>query len=323
MKALQINATGSLDELTLRDVPEPSAGPSDVRIRVEAAGVNPSDVGIVLGRFPQLVLPRTLGRDFSGTVLDGPPELVGKAVWGTGGGELGLTRDGAHAEMLVVPASAVALRPPHLSAAGAAAIGTPFLTAWSALVDLGGLKPGEWAIVSGAAGAVGTASVQVAKVIGARCVAFVRSSDDVSELEQIGVDAIVRSDREDLSARVKELTGGSGAGAATNAVGAPVFAPLVDALGKGGRMVIFSAAGGRDVQFDLFAFYRKHLAFYGLDTAAFPLEHVGEVLSRLSPYFESGKLGEPAVAGRYPLDKAREAYERVRAGERGKVVILP
>jgi NADPH:quinone reductase len=80
MKALRIDRTGSLDALAVREVPRPAAGPNDVRIRIEASGVNPSDVGIALGRFPHLVLPRTLGRDFVGTVIDGSPELSGKAV---------------------------------------------------------------------------------------------------------------------------------------------------------------------------------------------------------------------------------------------------
>lgn len=323
MKALRIDRTGSLDVLTVRDLPEPVAEQSAVRIRVEAAGVNPSDIGIALGRFPQLVLPRTLGRDFAGTVVDGPPNLAGKPVWGTGGGELGLTRDGAHAKMLVVPPGAVASRPSHLSVEGAAAMGTPFLTAWSSLVDLGRLTSGEWVIISGAAGSVGTASVQIAKALGARPIALVQSSDDVSELATIGVEAIVRSDRDDLAVRVNELTGGAGAQLATNAVGSPIFASLFDALGKDGRMVIFSAAAGKMAELDMFKFYRKRLTFYGLDTASFPLHRVGEILSRINPYIESGQLREPKVAYTFPLDRARQAYERVHDGAQGKVVILP
>ncbi len=323
MKALRIDATGSLDVLAIRDVSESPVGSNDVRVRIEAAGVNPSDIGIALGRFPQLVLPRTLGRDFAGTVVDGPPNLVGKPVWGTGGGELGLTRDGAHAETLVIPADAVAPRPSHLSTQGAAAMGTPFLTAWSSLVDLGHVRPGEWVVVSGAAGSVGIASVQIATALGAHPIALVQSSDDPSELAAMGVDAIVYSDRDDVAARVNEMTGGAGAQLATNAVGAPIFTSLVDALGKDGRMVIFSAAAGRMAELDLFTFYRKRLTFYGLDTASFPLDRVAEVLSRVNPYIESGQLREPSVAAAYPLDGAREAYERVHAGSGGKVVITP
>jgi NADPH2:quinone reductase len=321
MKALRIDRTGSLDALEIRDLADPVLRENEVRIRVEAAGVNPSDVGIALGKFPQLSLPRVLGRDFAGTIVDGPAALIGTPVWGTGGGELGLTRDGAHAETVTVPARAVAPRPAHLSVEGAAAMGTPFLTAWSVLVDLAQIAAGEWVVISGAAGAVGTASVQLTRALGAHPIALVRSSDDVATLDEIGVDAIVRSDRDDLAAIVTKVTNGKGADVATNAVGAPVFAALIDALAKGGRMVIFSAVGGRDVQLDLFTVYRKRLTLYGLDTAAFSLDHVGDVLKRIGPYIASGKLQEPKVEERYPLSKARQAYERVQSGARGKVVI--
>lgn len=321
MKALRIDATGSLDVLAVRDVADPARGANEVLVRVEAAGVNPSDVGIALGHFPHLVLPRVLGRDFAGTVIDGLGELDGKEVWGTGGGELGLTRDGAHAEMLAIPAHAVALRPAGLSAQSAAAMGTPFFTAWLSLVELAGLKSGESVIVSGAAGSVGTASVQIANALGAHPIALVLSRDDVSELEQIGVAAIVRSDRDDVAAIVKGLTNGKGAHVATNAVGAPLFGSLVDALAEDGRMVIFSAAAGRTAEFDLFKFYRKRLTFYGLDTASFPLERIGRVLAKINPLLESGKLQAPTVAARYPLDRARDAYERVNSHQPGKVII--
>ncbi|HEY1978049.1 MAG TPA: zinc-binding alcohol dehydrogenase family protein [Candidatus Baltobacteraceae bacterium] len=301
MRALQITRTGSLDALTVRDVPDPVRAGDDVVIRIEAAGVNPSDVGIVMGRFPQLTLPRVMGRDFAGTVVDGPAGLIGKPVWGTGGGELGLTRDGAHAQLLAIPAHAVSVRPPHLSAEGAAAIGTPALTAWLALVELAATQAGEYVIVTGAAGSVGTAAVQIVNALGAHPIPVDRGDDIV--------------------AKTRELTNGEGANVALNAVGAAVYPALVDALRKGGRMVIFSAAGGKDVALDLFAFYRKRLTFYGLDSAALSLEKVGALLDRINPYLESRALQPPPVAERYPLESAPEAFARVSGGASGKIVL--
>lgn len=321
MKALQIDRTGSLDALAVRDLPDPQRKDGEALIRVEAAGVNPSDVGIVLGRFPQLTLPRVLGRDFAGEVIDGPKELIGQHVWGTGGGELGLTRDGAHAQLLSMPVDALAPRPPHLSAEGAAVIGTPMLTAWSAVADLAHTQAGEWVIISGAAGAVGIAAVQIVNALGAYPIALVRSSDDTSTLEALGVRAIARSDRDDLAAVTHELTNGRGANVALNAIGAPVYAALVEALGRCGRMVIFSALAGKEVTLDLFVFYRKRLTFYGLDTAALTLEEVAAVLKRVNPYVESGAIQPPPIAERYPLERAPEAYARVHGGAKGKVLI--
>jgi NADPH:quinone reductase len=323
VRALQIDRTGSLNALAIRTVADPRRKNDEAIVRVEAAGVNPSDIGIVLGRFGHLTLPRVLGRDFTGEVIDGPAELIGKLVWGTGGGELGLTRDGTHAELLAIPANTLALRPPQLSSEGAAAIGTPALTAWITLVDLAHTKAGEWVIVSGAAGSVGMLAVQLVKALGAKPIALVRSSDDVTALEEIGVSSIVRSDRDDLAAVTQRLTDGKGAGVALNAVGAPIYAALVDALGKGGRLVIFSAAGGREVTLDLFGFYRKRLTFYGLDSAALSMQETGAILKRVSPYIESGALVPPPIAEIYPLEQAAEAYGRVQAGAGGKVVIRP
>ncbi len=220
-----------------------------------------------------------------------------------------------------MPADALAVRPLHLSAEGAAAIGTPILTAWSAVADLAQTRAGEWVIVSGAAGAVGIAAVQFAKALGAHPIAYVLSTDDLTALEGLGVSAIVRSDRDDLAAVARELTGGKGADVALNAVGAPIFPALVDALGIRGRMVIFSAIAGKDVTLDLFAFYRKRLTFYGLDTGKLSLEEVADVLTRANPVIESGGFVPPTIAERYPLERAPEAYARVHSGAQGKVLI--
>ena len=321
MKALQIESTGSLDAIRIAEVADPKPGAGEVCVRVEAAAINPSDVAIVMGKFPQLTLPRVMGRDFAGVVVEGPPDLTGVPVWGTGGGRLGLTHDGSHAEFLTVPTHLVARRPEHIGAVDAAAIGTPFLTAWSALVDLARVRSGEYVIVSGAAGAVGSAAVDIATTLGAHVIALVRSKDDVSALEKRNVAAIVRSDVDDLAAIAAKVTDGAGAAVALNAVGAPLFQMLVDALSKDGRMVVFSIAGGREVQFDLFQFYRKRLTFFGLDTGAFSPHAVRAFLERLTPLLESKAIAPQSVGATLPLAQAREAYANVSAGGSGKIVL--
>ncbi len=323
MKALQIDRFGPLDELQIRDVADTPLVDGEVRIRVEAAGVNPSDAGVALGRFAHVTLPRILGRDFAGTVTEGPAALVGTPVWGSGGGVLGMTRDGAHAEHLVLPANAVIRRPARLSAEEAAAAGVPFVTAWSALVDLAALRPGEWVLVSGAAGAVGSAAVQLVAALGGRAIGVVLAADDLSPLEGIELEAIVRSDRDDVPGAVREATDGRGADVALNAVGAPIFAQLFQSLAKGGRMVIFSARAGRDVELNLFEFYRRRLTLYGLDTAALGLDQIAGIYEPLALLFESGAVRAPKIAASFPLSAAREAYERVEGGAPGKVVLVP
>ena len=136
MKALYIEKHGAIDDLKVNEVPRPSITPNEVLVKVEAAGINPSDLGSVQGKFLGSVLPRIVGRDFAGTVVEGPDDLIGTEVWGTGG-DLGVSRNGTHAEYLAIPRQALAPRPKNLSAEAAAAAGVPFVTAFSALVRFG------------------------------------------------------------------------------------------------------------------------------------------------------------------------------------------
>jgi len=99
MRALRFEKTGSLDDLVVRDVPEPMVGVGEVLVQVKAAAINPSDIKNVLGAMHETTLPRTPGRDFSGIVVSGPNALLGKSVFGSGG-NLGIGRDGSHAEFI-------------------------------------------------------------------------------------------------------------------------------------------------------------------------------------------------------------------------------
>src|SRR5581483_11459569 len=116
MKAIQIQQFGEpASALKLIDAPRQWLRDGDVRVRIEAAGINPSDVVNIRGGFSSTTLPRTPGRDFAGEVVEGPERLIGLRVWGTGS-DIGSTRDGTHAESIDIPAEAVAERPAALSA---------------------------------------------------------------------------------------------------------------------------------------------------------------------------------------------------------------
>jgi NADPH2:quinone reductase len=324
VKALRIEQFGPLANLRVSNVEEAPLPADCVRIKIEAAGVNPSDTGVAMGHFPQATLPRILGRDFAGRVIEGPEDFIGTAVWGSGGGILGLTHDGSHAEHMVLPLNAVIARPSHLSAEGAAVAGVPFVAAWSALVELGRFQAGEWAVISGAGGAVGSAAVALVKALGGHAIAVDLSKVDLGPpLDSLEVDGVLRSDTDDVPKAVLELTGGRGADVALNAVGAPVFAQLAESLAIAGRMVVFSAAGGREVQLDLFMLYRRRLQLLGLDTAQLDLAQIAKLYEKFGPLFESGALTPPSIAARFPLSAAREAYERVAGGVLGKVVLIP
>ena len=245
MKAIYIDRHGAIGDVKAIDVPTPSIEDGGVLVKIESSGINPSDIASIEGKFPGSVLPRIVGRDFAGRVVGGPPSSLGTDVWGTGG-DLGVSRNGTHADYVALPESAVALRPKNLSVEHAASAGVPFVTAFSALRK-GAVKSGEWVIVSGAAGAVGQAAIQLAHSRGAHVIALVRDETQSKDPLLRGVEAIACSDHGDLAVVVRKATGGNGAHVALNGVGGSIFEPLLGALAAGGRQVVYSVAGGREI----------------------------------------------------------------------------
>jgi NADPH:quinone reductase-like Zn-dependent oxidoreductase len=321
MKALRISQHGPVSELKASDTPEPKPGPGEVKVRVEVAGVNPSDVLSILGRFPNAQLPRVVGRDFAGTIVEGPSELVGTPVWGSGG-DLGITRDGTHAEYLVIPRDAAARRPKNVSAEQGAAAGVPFLAAWHCMEEAR-VSEGEWVIVSGAAGAVGHAAIQLVHARRAKVIALVKDEAEAQRVSSEGVAAVARSDRDELAEVVKQVTGGKGCQVALNGVGGAVFRQLFDALAEHGRMVIYSAGAGREATLDLFLFLRRWISFHGVNTSTLDATQCAEALRQLTPLFEQGVLRPHDVSARYSLAEAVRAFEHVEKSLPGRAVLVP
>ena len=148
MQVIQFENFGDPSQLQLAERPHPRADAENAVVRVEAASVNPSDVKNVAGRMPQTNLPRVPGRDYSGVVVDGPANWLGEEVWGTGG-DAGFTRDGTHAEYIVVPRSSLVRKPANLSHEEAASVGVTFVTAWCGLVEYAALRKDETVAILG------------------------------------------------------------------------------------------------------------------------------------------------------------------------------
>ncbi len=201
MKALQFDRTGDLAALSFTEIADPVPATDEVLVEVHAAGLNPSDVKNVLGRFPYTTLPRVPGRDFAGTVVKGPTELLGKSVWGTGKG-LGFTRNGSHAQLMSVPLGGVALMPERMSFAQAASCGVPFTTAWDAL-ERSQVGKGTRLLVIGS-GAVGAAAISLAKARGAQVLGAVRRAESQVELQAQGIPSLLLDSAETLAAQVDE-----------------------------------------------------------------------------------------------------------------------
>jgi NADPH:quinone reductase-like Zn-dependent oxidoreductase len=321
MKAIYIKQHGSVSDLKASEVAVPVIGPDEVLVEVEASGINPSDIVSVEGRFPGSVLPRIVGRDFAGRIVDGPAELVGTQVWGTGG-DLGISRNGTHADYVALPRQAISRRPKNLSAEQAAAVGVPFVTSFSALVNLGKVTQGEWVIVSGAAGAVGQAAIQIAHTKGANVVALVKDKTQRWVSKLAGVQAVAESDQGDMENVVRDATKGRGVDLALNGVGSSIFGSILGALAVGGRQVLYSAAGGREATLDILSLYKHQWVLLGLDTQKFDAVYCARILNELTPLFESGALQPPEIGERYSLSEVAQAYGHVASGGGGKAVFV-
>ena len=319
MKAVRIRKFGEPSQaLEVAEVPLPPLRLGEVRVKVQAAGNTPSDIANGRGLFPESLLPRILGRFFAGQIVEGPADSVGTEVW-LSGADVGFTRDGTHAEFIDVPLAAAARKPAKLTVEQAATVGVPFCTADMAL-EKARLAPGEWVLVSGAAGAVGRAAIELAHSRRARVIALVRDEVQQASVTRDKIEAIATSEPDTIKATVAKATGGKGADIALNGIGAVVFPSMLAALSAGGRMAVYGVSlGGREIKLDLFPFYRKRLEIIGINTIEIDAVAGARILSRLAPWFDDGTLTPPVVAERYPLEKAVTAYERVRTAK-GKVI---
>lgn len=297
-------------------------GERDVIVEIRAAAVNPSDAKAAIGMMPYAVFPRTPGRDFAGVVVDGPAGLLGKEVFGSSG-DLGIRRDGSHGTHLVVEADALVEKPAGLTLAEAAGIGVPFVTAQEGFRRSGMPKAGETVLILGLNGKVGQAAAQIASWQGARVIGVVRK-DEPYVGHAHGVVTVIDSSREDVAARVRDLTGGKGADIVYNTVGEPYYEAGARSLAVLGRQ-IFIAALKQTIPFDIFAFYRGRHTYVGIDTLSLSSVATAEVLRDLVPGFACGALKSfPINPGAiYPLERAREAYVAVLGSSRDRVVFLP
>jgi NADPH:quinone reductase-like Zn-dependent oxidoreductase len=320
MKALRFDRFDeSLDALYVADLPTPIAAPGEVVVRIAASSINPSDVKNVQGKMEGTVLPRTPGRDFAGVVVSGAPELIGREVWGAGG-DIGFTRDGAHAEYIVIPAAGVRPKPASLSMEEAASVGVNFLAAYEG-VEAMAIASGDVVSINGSGGGVGNAVVQLVRWRGGRSIGVDRHAPGDETPAGLRPDEFVASDG-DIPAAIAKLTDGRGVDAVYDAVGAPLIAQTLASLTSGGRWALIASAGSRTASLDLLDFYHKQLHLIGIDTRKLDTVASASILDRLARGFESGDLLPPRITDRFSIDRAREAYNAVASGSVGKGVFL-
>ncbi|WP_342653943.1 zinc-binding alcohol dehydrogenase family protein [Pseudomonas sp. F3-2] len=319
MKVLQFSRTGDLAALEVVELPTPVPAEGEVLVQIKAAGLNPSDVKNVLGRFPYTTLPRVPGRDFSGVVIEGPQELVGQEVWGTGN-QIGFSRNGSHAGYITLSAKGVALKPKSLSFAQAASLGVPYTTAWDAL-ERSLVGANTRLLVIGANGAVGSAAIALARVRGAQVLAAVRRPEQLKALREQGFEAILLETPEQLGAQVNEVfSGGAEVIFDTTGFWLPAAVP---ALAQFGRIAIIAAPVDGHVQLPALALYRKGGSVVGINSLLYGVEACARMLEQFGKLFDDGTLPLPGGLIESPLEDGPARYAQVNAGAAEKIILLP
>ncbi len=323
MKALRFSSFGDLaEQLHVEEVPTPVPGTDEVLVKVYAASLNPSDWKNVMGQYRKTVLPRIPGQDFAGVVVAGEKELIGEQIWGTGG-DIGFTQNGSHAEYIVIPRKAVRPKPGNLSFTEAACVGRIYLTAYVGLIEKAQLQEGETVLVTGASGGVGSSAAKLAKTKSARVIGVDLQAPDPDQARRMGIDLALSSRFDDVPARVKQFTQGKGVNVAFDCVGGPLFEVSLNTLAPGGRQVNIVSVGERRVSFDLVDFFIRRLSLFGLSTLSFDSVASADILDKLRPAFEQGKLIPPDIARTCSIEEAVDAYrEGAVGGAAGKIVIV-
>lgn len=344
VQAIVLDRFGNEDVLQLRDVQDPVARPGEVVVRVLACGVNHVDLDVRAGtsRF-RIDLPRILGREISGEVVDVAPDVTALGVGDrVAAGEMftscwrcelcldgrdnlcwavdypGVFRDGGYAQYVALPAASCQRLPESLSHQTSAAAQVTFGTAWHALVRrAAGIAPGQTILVTAAASGVGSAGVQVARLLGMRVFAAVGSAAKADAVRELGVETVFVYGRDPVAAGIRDLTAGRGVDVVLDSVGGDVFREAMTALAHGGRLVLAGAHAGEVVPTDLIEIFRYERAVLG--TARATRGEMATVMDHLA----AGTLA-PVIDRTLPLSEAAAAHRRLAERSAvGKVVLLP
>jgi NADPH:quinone reductase-like Zn-dependent oxidoreductase len=340
MKTVRIHEHGGPEVLRLEEIAAPEPGPGEVRLEVRAVGLNHLDLWVRRGvpghTFP---LPITPSSDAAGIV-----EALGPGAGGLREGEkavllpgyscgrcaaclrgddnlcpgygiLGESRDGACAELVVVPEANVMPLPDGLSWEEGAAFGLVFQTAWNMIVRKARLQPGEWALIHAAGSGVGSAALQVAHLLGARVLATAGSEEKLEGARRLGAHHALDYRDEDWHRRVHDLTSGEGVDVVIDSVGQDTFLPSLKLLAKGGRYVTCGATSGFEMSADFRLVFFKNLEILGST-----MGRKGD-LRRIARLMESERL-RPVIDRVLPFEQVADAHRVLEARAAfGKVVL--
>lgn len=324
MKALLCTEIGSLDKLSVQEVPSPRAGPGQVLIDVKASSLNFPDALMVQGLYQtKPPLPFSPGSELAGVVKN-----VGDGVKNFKAGDrvVGFCGNGGFAEDCVAPADRLMPLPAEMPFDIGAAFGLTYSTSLHALQECAHLKRGETLLVLGAAGGVGIAAVEIGKIMGARVIAAASSDDKLAVCKQAGADELINYATQDLRQRLKEIVGDKGVDVVYDPVGGRYSEPALRSTGWNGRFLVVGFAAGEIPKIPLnLALLRERLiigVYWGDWTRHDPAGHARNI-RQLVQWITEGRI-KPLISEHVSLRDAPAAMKRLTNREvKGKVVILP
>ncbi|GHC39988.1 zinc-dependent alcohol dehydrogenase family protein [Streptomyces cinnamoneus] len=326
-RTVQFHETGGPEVLRLEDLETGEPGPGEVRIRVDAIGVNRAEALFRSGQYIEPVkhLPARLGNEAAGVI-----EAVGPEVTGFEKGQavsvipnFSHNDYGVYAERAVVPATALLPRPEGVDAVSGAAVWMPYLTAYGAMVEVGGMRAGDVAAITAASSSVGLAAIHTANRIGATPIAITRTRAKKQQLLDEGAAEVIVSDEEDVAGRLLELTGGKGAEYVFDAVAGPGAKELARAVAADGTLLLWGAQSGQPTPYPGF-----DLGMPALNMRTYTMLEITRDprrMHRATAFITSGlRTGalRPVVDRLFPLEDVVQAHRYMESNAQfGKIVV--
>ena len=317
----------SSDQLVWQEVPDVSAGPGEVLIKVAAAGVNRADVLQAAGKYP----PPPGASEIIGMEVSGVIAQVGSDVsrWSVGQEVCALLAGGGYAEYVAVPAGQVLPIPQGVDLVDAAGLPEVACTVWSNLVMTAHLGEGQLLLMHGGASGIGTHAIQVARALGARVAVTAGSAEKLETCRDLGAQITINYRDEDFVARLREETdGATGANVIFDIMGASYLDRNIDALAADGQLIIIGMQGGVTGELNLGKLLGKRARVIGTTLLARPVSGpnskgaiVEAVAASVWPMIADGRV-RPIIGARTPVQQAADAHQLLVSGKvSGKVLL--
>ncbi len=325
-KIVRFHKTGGASVLKVEDLPVQVPVGNEIRIAVEAIGLNRAEVMLREGRYLETPdFPSKLGYEASGLIDAVGPDVsdfkVGDRVSTIPA--FPMSQYGVYGEHAIVPARAVAKYPARLSAIEGASIWMQYITVFGGLIEVGKLASGATVVITAASSSVGLAAIQVAKMLGAIVIATTRGKEKRQFLLDAGADHVVISGEEDLVERVMAVTAGKGANLFFDPIGGPFLEMLASAAAPRATIIEYGALSTSPTSFPLFTALAKGLTIRGY--TLFELTQDDELLARARSFvyegLESGTL-RPVIDRAFTFSNIAEAHRYMESNQqKGKIVV--